>query len=132
MVISYKVNAEIEAHQLAALFVSSGIKRPVNDLNRLKKMIDNANLTVTAWDGDKLVGIARAVTDFSYCCYISDLAVVKDYQKKGIGHELVNEIQKQIGDESNLMLLAASETMEFYPKIGFDRIGNAFLISRKK
>ncbi len=132
MVISYKVNTRIEAHQLAELFASSGIKRPTDDLNRIKQMIDHANLTITAWDGEKLVGVARAFTDFSYCCYLSDLAVDKEYQKLGIGHELVSEIQKQIGEESNLLLLAAPETMDYYPKIGFDRVGNAFLIPRKK
>ncbi|MCX7877999.1 MAG: GNAT family N-acetyltransferase [Ignavibacteria bacterium] len=132
MVITYKVNSKIEPHQLAELFRSSGIKRPADDLNRLKKMLENSNLTVTAWDGDKLVGIARAITDFSYCCYLSDLAVDKDYQKQGIGQELVTEIQKQIGEESMILLIAAPETMEYYPKIGFTKIDNAFLIPRKR
>ena len=132
MVITYKVNAQLEAHELSDLFKASGIKRPVEDLNRVKKMIDNANLTVTAWDGEKLVGVARALTDFSYCCYLSDLAVDKEYQNQGIGHELVDEIQKLIGEESNLLLLSASEAMDYYPKIGFEKAGNAYLINRKK
>ena len=132
MVITYKVNSRIEAHQLAELFQLSGIKRPVNDLNRVKKMLDNANLTITAWDGEKLVGVARALTDFSFCCYLSDLAVVKEYQKQGIGHELVAEIQKQIGDECMLLLLAAPEAIDYYPKIGFDKCPQAYYIPRKK
>lgn len=132
MVITYKVNTKIEPHQLAGIFQSSGIKRPVEDLNRLKNMLDNSNLVVTAWDGEKLVGVARALTDFSFCCYLSDLAVDKEYQQKGIGHELVDEIQKQIGDECNIVLLAAPESIEYYPKIGFDKCGNAYFIPRKK
>ncbi len=132
MVITYKTNAILEAHQLSDLFKASGIKRPVEDLNRVKKMIDNSNLTVTAWDGEKLVGVARALSDFSYCCYLSDLAVDKEYQNQGIGHELVDEIQKLIGEESNLVLLSAPEAMEYYPKIGFEKCGNAYLIYRKK
>ena len=132
MVISYKTNAKLEAHELSDLFKASGIKRPVEDLNRIKNMIDNSNLIVTAWDGEKLVGIARALSDFSYCCYLSDLAVDKEYQNQGIGHELVNEIQKLIGDESNLVLLSAPEALEFYPKIGFEKAGNAYIIYRKK
>lgn len=132
MVITYKTNAKIEAHELSDLFKASGIKRPVEDLNRVKNMIDNSNLLVTAWDGEKLVGIARALSDFSYCCYLSDLAVDKEYQNQGIGHELVNEIQKLIGDESNLVLLSAPEAMEYYPKIGFEKAGNAYIIYRKK
>jgi predicted N-acetyltransferase YhbS len=132
MVISYKVNAKIEAHQLAELFKASGIKRPFDDLNRIKKMIDNANLIVTAWDGEKLVGAARAITDFAYSTYLSDLAVDADYQRQGIGHVLVDEIRKQIGEESNMVLLAAPESMEYYPKIGFEKCGHAYLIPRKK
>lgn len=132
MVITYRTNAALEAHQLSELFKASGIKRPVEDLNRIKKMIDNSNLVVTAWDGDRLVGIARALSDYSYCCYLSDLAVDKEYQKQGIGHELVNEVQKLAGEESNLLLISAPEAMEYYPKIGFDKCGNAFIIHRKK
>jgi len=132
MVITYKTNAKLEAHELADLFKSSGIKRPVEDLNRVKNMIDNSNLLVTAWDGEKLVGVARALSDLSYCCYLSDLAVDKEYQNQGIGHELVNEIQKLIGEESNLVLLSAPEAMEYYPKIGFEKAGNAYIIYRKK
>lgn len=132
MVISYKVNSKIEPHQLAQLFIASGIRRPSDDLNRLKKMLDNANLTISAWDGDSLVGVARALTDYSYCCYLSDLAVDKEYQRQGIGEELVTQIQNQIGEESMILLLSASEAMEYYPKIGFEKTDNAFLIPRKK
>ncbi|NOS85210.1 MAG: GNAT family N-acetyltransferase [Ignavibacteria bacterium] len=132
MVITYKTSAKLEAHELSDLFKASGIKRPVEDLNRVKNMIDNSNLLVTAWDGEKLVGVARALSDFSYCCYLSDLAVDKEYQNQGIGHELVNEIQKLIGEESNLVLLSAPEAMEYYPKIGFEKAGNAYIIYRKK
>lgn len=132
MVISYKVNAKIEAHQLSVVFRESGIRRPTGDLNRLKKMLENANLLVTAWDGDKLVGVARALTDYSYCCYLSDLAVIKPYQHNGIGHELVEQVRKQIGEECMLLLISAPEAMEFYPKIGFTNIENSFLINRKK
>jgi len=132
MVITYKINAKIKPHQLAELFKSSGIRRPVEDLSRLKRMLDNSNLLITAWDGEKLVGVARALTDFSYCCYLSDLAIDKDYQHQGIGHELVTEIQNQIGDESMLLLLSASEVMDYYPKIGFKKVDNGFIINRKR
>jgi ribosomal protein S18 acetylase RimI-like enzyme len=132
MVITYKVNKKIEPHQLAKLFKDSGIRRPVDDLNRLKKMIDNANLLVTAWDGEKLVGVARALSDQSYCCYLSDLAVDKEYQNNGIGQDLVNEIEKYIGEECTLILLSAPEAMDYYPKLGFEKSDNAFIIPRKK
>lgn len=132
MVITYKVNTKPEPHQLAELFQSSGIRRPFDDLNRLKRMIDNANLIITAWDGNKLVGVARALTDFSYCCYLSDLAVEKTYQQSGIGHDIVERVQNIIGDECVLVLLSAPESMEYYPKLGFEKPNNAFVINRKR
>ena len=95
-------------------------------------MLDNANLLVTAWDGEKLIGVARALSDFSYCCYLSDLAVIKEYQHQDIGHELVTQVQNQIGDECVLILLSAPEVMEYYPRIGFTKVDNAFVVNRKK
>jgi N-acetylglutamate synthase-like GNAT family acetyltransferase len=132
MVITYKVNTKPEPHRLAELFQSSGIRRPSDDLNRIRKMIDNANILITAWDGEKLVGAARALTDFSYCCYLSDLAVDKSYQHQGIGHDLISRLQNIIGDECVLILLSAPEATDFFPKLGFERANNVFLINRKR
>ncbi|MBL4953513.1 GNAT family N-acetyltransferase [Neobacillus sp. OS1-32] len=130
--IEYKLNTMITAEELSRLFKASGIKRPVDDLPRLAKMITNADLTFTAWDGEKLVGVARAITDFSYCCYLSDLAVDRDYQKRGIGKKLVNLLQEQIGEEVMLLLLSSPIAMEYYPRIGFDQVDNGFIIKRKR
>lgn len=131
-VIDYKVGTAITAEELSGVFKASGIRRPVDDLPRLQRMIENANLLITAWDNQNLVGVARAVTDFSYCCYLSDLAVNKDYQKRGIGRELVRLVQNQIGDEVTLLLLSAPEAMEYYPRIGFDKVANGYIVARKK
>jgi len=132
MVITYRVNTKIEPHQLADVFKASGIRRPYEDYNRMKKMLDNANLLVTAWDGDKLIGVARALTDFSFCCYISDLCVIKEYQHKDIGHELVSQVQNFVGEECSLILLSPSEAVDYFPRIGFTKADNAFIIQRKK
>ncbi|KGE16419.1 GNAT family N-acetyltransferase [Paenibacillus wynnii] len=132
MHITYKINAPLEAAEAAEIFKSSGIKRPVDDLERIGKMIANADVFVTAWDGEKPVGIARAITDFVYCSYLSDLAVRMDYQKLGIGKELVNVLQGHLGEEPMLLLLAAPSAMEYYPKIGFDNLDCAFIIPRAK
>ena len=69
MVVEYRVNAKLEVDELVTLFEASGIRRPTQERERLQRMIENANLTVTAWDGARLVGVARALTDFSWCCY---------------------------------------------------------------
>ncbi|MCM2533214.1 GNAT family N-acetyltransferase [Neobacillus pocheonensis] len=130
--ITYKINVTIEPEDLSKVFKASGIIRPSDDLPRLQRMIDHSDIILSAWDHKKLVGIARAITDYSYCCYLSDLAVDKEYQNSGIGKELVELLQKQIGEEVTLLLLASSIAMEYYPKIGFEKVENGFRISRKR
>ena len=129
--IIYKSNEDITAEQLSQVFRTSGIKRPVDDLSRLQKMLDNGDILITAWDGDQLVGIARSITDYSYCCYLSDLAVNKNYQSLGIGKELVRQTQLHISEEVALILLSSPIAMEFYPHIGFKKIENGFIIPRQ-
>jgi ribosomal protein S18 acetylase RimI-like enzyme len=130
--LTYLINVPVTAQMVADLFRASGIRRPVDDLPRIQKMLDHANLTITTWDGEKLVGIARALTDFSFCCYLSDLAVDKAYQRQGIGKELVRRVQEAIGEESMLLLLAAPEAREYYPHIGFQKVDRAWGIDRKR
>ena len=114
------------------VFVRSGIRRPVDQKERIRKMLAHANLVITAWDGSRLVGIARALTDFSYCCYLSDLAVDRDYQKRGIGRTLIEKVKEAIGEEAALILLSAPNAMDYYPKVGFEKIDNGFIIRRKR
>ena len=128
--IAYRTDAPLDAATLADLFARSGIRRPTGDLPRLARMIAGANLIITAWDGDKLVGVARALTDFSYCCYLSDLAVDRARQHAGIGRELVRRVREAISDESMLLLLSAPEAMSYYPKLGFDAVENGFMVKR--
>ncbi len=130
--IEYRHNFPLVATDVAAVFDSSGIRRPTRDLARIERMFANANLTFSAWHNEKLVGVCRALTDFSYCCYLSDLAVDKAYQKHGVGRELVARVQQAIGDEVALILLSAPEAMEYYPKIGFEKVENGFIIKRAR
>lgn len=120
----------ITAAQLAALFLSSGIRRPVDDLPRLESMLANANLIIGAYLDSRLVGIARSLTDFSYCCYLSDLAVSKEHQHLGIGRELVRRVKDRIGEKSMLLLLSSPEAMGYYPRIGMEAVGNGWIVKR--
>jgi len=129
---TYKVHDNIDAAELSQVFKASGIRRPVDDLDRLQKMIDQADIIITVRAENKVIGVARAITDFSYCCYLSDLAVDKDHQKAGIGKHLIKLLQDEIGEEVSLLLLSAPEAMEYYPKIGFTSLDNGFSIPRKK
>jgi len=97
-----------------------GARRPIDDLERLRAMIDNASLLLTARDAGKLVGIARSVTDIVYCTYLSDLAVHHKYQGRGIGTELIR-LTKLQNPQAKLILLSAPDAITYYPKIGMDR-----------
>lgn len=98
--------------------------------DRIRRMFDHANLIVSAWDDGTLVGISRALTDFAYCCYLSDLAVRKEYQRKGIGRTLLRITREQAGHQSMVLLLSAPEAMEYYPKLQLERVDNGFIIHR--
>ncbi len=121
MPIDYKVNAPIGTDAFIALLHASTLaqRRPVDDRACMDGMVEHANLMITAWDGDKLVGIARSMTDFHYACYLSDLAVHGDYQRQGIGKALLRRTQEQLGPQCKLILLAAPAANDYYSHIGF-------------
>ena len=130
--IEYRYNTPLTGQQVADVFKRSEIHRPTDDVERIQKMIDYGNLIVTAWDEEKLVGIARSLTDFCYSCYLSDLAVVKEYQHHGIGRELINQTRMRLSDQVSLLLLSAPAAMTYYPRVGFDKAENAWIIHRKR
>ena len=103
-------------------------RRPVEDAKCIQAMLRHADLLCTAWDGARLVGVARSVTDFEYCCYLSDLAVDQAYQNRGIGKKLIALTQSKLGPRANLILLAAPKAVEYYPKIGFDAHHSAWIL----
>ena len=127
----YRINQPLAAEDIAALYDDAGLRRPTKDLNRIRAMYRNSNLIVSAHLEGELVGVARALTDFSYCCYLSDLAVAKAHQRSGIGKRLIEIVKEQIGDGAMLLLLSAPEAMEYYPKVGFDEVKTGFIIPRE-
>lgn len=131
MAITYTLRKDIPVADIIAVLDSSGINRPTKDTNRIKAMFEASDLTISAWDGDQLVGIARSLTDFCYCCYLSDLAVRKEYQNAGIGRELVARTRRQIGPETMLLLLAAPSAVDYYPRLGMEKMERAFYYNRE-
>jgi len=128
--IRYEDKKTLGAEDVSRVFEKSGIRRPFQDLERIQRMIDNSDVILSAWDEDMMVGIARAITDFSYCCYLSDLAVDKEYQKHGIGKALVDLLREKLGGEVSLVLLSSPEATEFYPKMGFVSTDKCYVIGR--
>jgi ribosomal protein S18 acetylase RimI-like enzyme len=109
-----------------------GERRPLDDLACLKGMIEHSNLTVTAWDDQLLVGVARSVTDFHYCCYLSDLAVDVAYQRQGIGKRLIRITQEALGPHCKIILLSAPAAVDYYKHLGFERHHQAWILPRSK
>jgi predicted GNAT superfamily acetyltransferase len=132
MEITYRFNIIPSTEVIIALYDNAGLNRPTADFDRIAKMYANSNLIVTAWDKDKLVGISRSLTDFCYCCYLSDLAVRQEYKYSGIGKKLVELTKEKVSENSMLLLLAAPSAIEYYPKIGMEKVENGFIIKRVK
>jgi ribosomal protein S18 acetylase RimI-like enzyme len=118
--IEYKTGNDLDVDQVISLYRSStlGERRPVDDRDRMRAMIAAANIVVTAWHRTRLVGIARALSDFAWSTYLSDLAVDAAYQRRGIGRELVRRTQ-ELGGRATVVLFAAPEAIDYYPRIGF-------------
>ena len=132
MSIEYKINPSISTEQFISLLADStlGERRPIEDYECMEGMISNSNLTVSAWDSGKLVGISRCMTDFHYACYLSDLAVSKKYQKLGIGKQLQILTQEQLGPRCKLILISAPAANSYYEHIGFSNNPRCWVLER--
>ncbi|MFZ2907365.1 MAG: GNAT family N-acetyltransferase [Cyclobacteriaceae bacterium] len=132
--IQYKHDVRITADQFIDVLRRSTLaeRRPVHDPARIGTMLQHANIIVTAWADEKLVGVSRALSDFGYCCYLSDLAVDVAYQKQGIGKRLIHETHAVSGMNTTLILLAAPKAADYYPKINMERFTDCFLIRKKE
>ncbi len=131
--IQYRDNAVITAEQAIDLYKRSTLseRRPVHNVQTFEAMIKNANLTITAWDDQKLIGISRSLTDFAYVAYLADLAVDEQYQRSGIGKQLIQETQTRLGPECMIVLLAAPKANEYYEHIGFEHNPRAWTLKNK-
>lgn len=104
-----------------------GERRPIEDDARFQAMLEHANLLVTAWDGEALVGISRCVTDFAWTTYLADLAVRVSHQRRGIGRELIRHT-RAAAPQATLLLLAAPAAERYYPRIGFGHFPQAWML----
>lgn len=130
--IEYRHNFPLDPVDVVRVFDASGITRPTSDLPRIARMFAAPSLVISAWQQGRLVGLSRSLTDYAYCCYLSDLAVDKQLQGQGVGKELIRRTQAVIGEEVSLILLSAPNAMSYYPAVGFQRAENAFVIRRKR
>lgn len=128
--IEYRRDVPMDLDTFIELYRASTLaeRRPADDRRVMERMRDHADLTITAWDGELLVGIARTLTDFGYVAYLADLAVARSHQRRGIGRQLLRETKAALESGCQIVLLAAPAANEYYPAIGFTHQPRAWIL----
>ncbi len=133
MELTYQAEANVTPEEFIDVLRRSTLseRRPVDEPETIQAMLGHADLMITARSGTLLVGISRAITDFAYCTYLSDLAVDVRFQKQGIGKELIRRTHEAAGLGTTLILLSAPKARSFYPHIGMTRHDSCWVIPRQ-
>jgi len=128
-IISYQIENNLGVEEFTQVLINFtlGERRPIEEPDRIAKMLEHGNLIVTARDNGKLVGVARSLTDFVYCTYLSDLAIDQEYQKQGIGKELIR-FTKNETPKAKLILLSAPKAVSYYPAIGMKQFEQCYIL----
>jgi len=134
MQVAYDLEPDLSVRAFRDILIASTLaeRRPVDDPARLEMMLRHADIIVTARHDGRLVGVSRAITDFAYCCYLSDLAVDAAYQHKGIGKRLIAETRARAGEAATLILLAAPAAETYYAKVGMSHAASCWTIPRTR
>lgn len=120
--VEYQQGNSLGLDEVIELYHAStlGERRPVHNREVMKGMMENSDLIITAWLNSRLIGIARTLTDFAYVAYLADLAVHGEFQKKGVGKELLKRTRDSLPPTCLLVLLSAPKANDYYPKMGFE------------
>ena len=126
--VRYRLGNDLDLDEVIDVYRDStlGLRRPVDDRARMKQMLESANLVVSAWEGERLIGVSRSLSDFCFCTYLSDLAVRLAHQRQGIGRELMRRTQ-EAGGRATVFLFAAPAAEAYYPRVGF-RAGSGWIL----
>jgi predicted N-acetyltransferase YhbS len=131
--IAYQLEPQLDATEFIDVLVRSTLaeRRPIHRPDLIRGMLEHAGVIATARAGGQLVGVARAISDFSYCTYLSDLAVDVAYQRQGIGRELIRRTHEAAGLHTTLILLAAPKARTYYPHIGMAPHDSCWILPRR-
>lgn len=131
--ITYQLEPDLSPAEFIEVLQRSTLaeRRPVAEAERIAAMLARADVVVTAREGSLLVGVSRAITDFAYCTYLSDLAVDEAFQRQGIGRELIRRTHEAAGLDTLLVLLAAPKARDYYPHIGMQGHDSCWIIPRQ-
>jgi GNAT superfamily N-acetyltransferase len=132
--IRYALEPDLSAEAFIGVLEASGLaeRRPVAERDRIETMLRHADIIVTARVGGRLVGVSRALADFGFCCYLSDLAVDRAFQRRGIGRALIERTWDAAGRQTTLILLAAPAAAAYYPHIGMTKHDACFTYPRER
>jgi predicted N-acetyltransferase YhbS len=130
--VTYRLEPDLAAEEFIDVLARSTLaeRRPVDDLDTIRAMLKNADVIVTTRLDGLLVGVSRAITDFAYCTYLSDLAVDKQHQRQSIGRELIRRTHEAAGLHTTLILLAAPKAQSYYPRVGMTKHESCWFIPR--
>jgi len=133
LAVVYAIEPDLGTDEFIDVLVRSTLaeRRPVDDRGRIARMLSEADVIVTARLEGRLVGVSRAITDFGFCTYLSDLAVDEALQRQGIGRELIRRTHEAGGLETNLILLAAPKAETYYPHVGMTKHESCWIIPRR-
>ena len=131
--VTYRLEPDLAPEDFIDVLVRSTLaeRRPVSDLDAIRAMLTNADVILTARLDGLLVGVSRAITDFAYCTYLSDLAVDEKYQRQGVGRELIRRTHEAAGLHTTLILLAAPKAQSYYPHIGMTKHESWWVVARQ-
>jgi GNAT superfamily N-acetyltransferase len=133
MDVTYQLEPGLSPAEFTDVLVRSTLaeRRPVHDAEAIRKMLAHADVIVTARVAGRLVGVARALTDFGFCTYLSDLAVDQAWQRRGIGRELLRRAHEAAGLHTTLILLAAPQAQSYYPHVGLTRHESCWIVPKQ-
>ena len=132
MTISYSLDLIPEPKEVAELLIEGGFLRPLEDLQRVQRMLDHGNITVTVRNNNRLVGFCRAISDGSYYCLVAEVVVAIESKGQGIGKRMLDLVQQEAGEEVNLVLTSSEEGEPFYEHLGWERVEWAFRLKRRR
>src|SRR5437764_99171 len=132
--VNYQLEPKLSAEEFIDVLMRSTLaeRRPISAANTIRAMLTNADVIVTAREDGLLVGVSRAITDFAFCTYLSDLAVDEAFQRRGIGRELIRCTHEAAGLHTTLILLSAPKAQTYYPHIGMMKHESCWIIPPEK
>lgn len=132
MSIAYKNDcSETSWEDLSSLYQATNFG--FKSQERLKKVFENSQYVSFAYHDDELIGASRAFSDGGDCAVICDMAVLPEFQGKGIGSQLLKNVLNSIGNQYHRIMLYATLGKEsFYKQHGFHLMTSAMCIFKNQ